>query len=71
MTVTYLCICKFKKHYNSRYMQEYQISKIYSRCWGIASLFQKQASRFFWTQYNILQRRLDKFLDTVGFNLQF
>ena len=32
MIVTYLCICKFKKHYNPRYMQEYQISKIYSRC---------------------------------------
>ena len=44
MIVVYLCISKFKKHYNPSYIQEYQISEIYS-CLGIASLFQEQASR--------------------------
>ena len=27
MIVAYLCICKFKKHYNARYIQKYQISE--------------------------------------------
>ena len=36
MIVAYLCICKFKKHYNLRYIQKYQLSKINLWCYGIA-----------------------------------
>ena len=32
MIVVYVCICKFKKHYNPRNIQEYQILEIYSWC---------------------------------------
>ena len=38
MIVAYLCVCKFKKHYNPRYIQEYQISEICFCCYGIARL---------------------------------
>ena len=39
MIVAYLCVCKYKKHYNPRCIQEYQISEIHLCCYGIAKLF--------------------------------
>ena len=32
MIVAYRCICKFKKNYNPRYIQVYQVSEIYLWC---------------------------------------
>ena len=37
MIVANLCICKFKKHYNLRYKEEYQISETVG-LFGIISL---------------------------------
>ena len=54
-----LYICRFKKHYNPIYIQQYQISEIYT-CKGIASRFEEQASRLSWIQHNVLKKRLER-----------
>ena len=39
MIAAYFCICKSKKHYNPKYIQQYEISEIYLWCQGIDRLF--------------------------------